>query len=68
MGKRSIPVGEIREKLPDSLDNELYKALKALRESQSWRMETLDTVAVENGFVSSSRLENDHGPTAEQAG
>jgi hypothetical protein len=51
--KRSI----LKEKLRDSLakyqimlDNELYKALKALRDTQDWRYKTLTIVPVDNGF------------------
>lgn len=33
------------------IDNELYKALKALREAQEWRLKTLDELPNENGFV-----------------
>ena len=51
--KRSI----LKEKLHDSLakyqimlDNELYKALKALRDTQDWRYKTLTIVPVDNGF------------------
>ena len=51
--KRSI----LKEKLRDSLakyqvmlDNELYKAMKALRDTQDWRYKTLTIVPVDNGF------------------
>ena len=47
----------LKEKLRDSLakyqvmlDNELYKALKALRDTQDWRYKTLTIVPVDNGF------------------
>ncbi|MDD5410920.1 MAG: hypothetical protein PHF31_05825 [Methylobacter sp.] len=33
------------------LDNELYKAIKALRETQAWRLDALQSVSGENGFV-----------------
>ena len=33
------------------LDNELYKALKVLREAQEWRMKTIEPLNDENGFV-----------------
>ena len=50
--------GQIRDSLAKyqvMLDNELYKAIKALRETQAWRLETLEPVTEQNGFV----LEND---------
>jgi len=34
------------------LDNELYKAIKVLRETQAWRLDALQSVSGENGFVS----------------
>jgi len=43
--QRAIPLGEARDKLAryqTMLDNGLYKALKALREAQQWRMATID--------------------------
>jgi hypothetical protein len=43
--ERSIPVIEIRDTLAryqTTLDNELYKALKALKEAQQWRLETIE--------------------------
>jgi hypothetical protein len=40
------------------LDNELYKAMKALRETQDWRYKTLTIVPVDNGFD----LENQTSP------
>jgi hypothetical protein len=47
----------LKEKLRDSLckyqvmlDNELYKAMKALRDAQEWRMQSC-LVANVNGFV-----------------
>ncbi|MDD5579044.1 MAG: hypothetical protein PHY16_07150 [Methylobacter sp.] len=33
------------------LDNELYKAIKALRETQIWRLDSLPSTPDENGFV-----------------
>ena len=52
--KKAILQGKLRDTLSKyqvMLDNELYKAIKALREAQNWRMETLDSVSEENGFV-----------------
>ena len=34
------------------LDNELYKAMKALREAQEWRMKSIEAIPEANGFVS----------------
>ena len=39
------------------LDNELYKALKALREAQEWRMKAIEALPETDGFV----LENASG-------
>ena len=42
--KKSILKGELRDRLSryqTTLDNELYKALRALREAQKWRTETI---------------------------
>ncbi len=52
--KQSILQGKLRDSLAKyqvMLDNELYKAIKTLRETQSWRLETLESVTDENGFV-----------------
>lgn len=40
--KLGIPWGslELLSKYQTSLDNQLYKAMKALREAQEWRLET----------------------------
>ena len=57
--KNAILQGELRDKLSKyqvMLDNELYKAIKAFRETQVWRLETLSSVPQENGFV----LENNN--------
>ena len=51
--KRSILKEKLRESLAKyqvMLDNELYKALKALRDTQDWRYKTLTIVPVDNGF------------------
>lgn len=51
--KRAIPKDKVRDSLAGyqvMLDNDLYKALKALREAQEWRFKTL-TVIDGNGFV-----------------
>ncbi len=56
--KNAILQGKLLDTLPKyqvMLDNELYKAVKALRDTQKWRMEALGCVTEENGFV----LEND---------
>jgi len=45
---RSIPeTPELMTRYQTALDNELYKALKALREAQAWRQKTLDAVSAE---------------------
>jgi len=52
--KESILQGRLRDSLAKyqvMLDNELYKAIKALREVQAWRFETLESITEENGFV-----------------
>jgi hypothetical protein len=53
--KRAILQDKTRETLMKyqvMLDNEFYKAIKALREAQEWRLKTLETVSEnENGFV-----------------
>ncbi len=52
--KGAILQGKLRDSLskyPVMLDNELYKAIKALRETQSWRLETLESITEGNGFV-----------------
>jgi len=52
--KQSILQGKLRDSLAKyqvMLDNELYKAIKTLRETQSWRLETLESITEENGFV-----------------
>lgn len=46
-----LPAGtlEILSRYQTTLDNQLYKALRALREAQEWRLGTLDAVrAAEN--------------------
>jgi hypothetical protein len=51
--KRTILKEKLRESLAKyqvMLDNELYKAIKALRETQEWRFKTLIVVTEENGF------------------
>ncbi|NOQ94074.1 MAG: hypothetical protein GQ547_05495, partial [Methylophaga sp.] len=52
--KQSILQGKLRDSLAKyqvMLDNELYKAIKTLRETQAWRLETLESITEENGFV-----------------
>ena len=52
--KQSILQGKLRDSLAKyqvMLDNELYKAIKTLRETQAWRLETIESVTEENGFV-----------------
>lgn len=52
-GKRAILKDKLREALSRyqvMLDNELYKAIKALREAQEWRYKAL-TVIPDDGFV-----------------
>lgn len=47
--KRSIPETGMRELLSKyqvMLDNQLYKALNALREAQAWRVKTIEGVRV----------------------
>ncbi len=50
--KRAILMGDERDilaKYQVMLDNELYKAMKALREAQEWRMKSIEAVAAD-GF------------------
>ena len=57
--KKAILQDKLRDTLSKyqvMLDNELYKAIKALRETQSWRLEILEAATEQNGFV----LENDN--------
>ena len=52
--KHSILQGKLRDSLSKyqvMLDNELYKAIKILRETQTYRLETLELVTESNGFV-----------------
>ncbi len=45
--ERAIPVAEVREPLSryqTTLDNQLYKTLKSLREAQQWRLSSIDAV------------------------
>lgn len=52
--KRAILQDKAREafaKYQIMLDIELYKAVKALREAQEWRLKTLEALPIENGFV-----------------
>jgi hypothetical protein len=52
--KRAILKDKLRDALSKyqiMLDNELYKAMKALRETQDWRFKTLTVMPDENGFV-----------------
>jgi hypothetical protein len=53
--KRAIlQMGQLREALAKyqvMLENELYKAIKALRETQIWRLDALQSIPGENGFV-----------------
>lgn len=56
--ERSILWGDIRDKLAKyqvQLDNDLLKAVKALREAQEWRLKTIEAADGASGFV----LEND---------
>ena len=56
--KGVILQGKIRDSLSKyqvMLDNELYKAIKVLRETQTYRLDTLESITEENGFV----LENE---------
>ncbi|WP_411726876.1 hypothetical protein [Methyloglobulus sp.] len=53
--KRAILQGITRDilaKYQVMLDNELYKAIKALRETQAWRLDALNGFVLENGTVS----------------
>lgn len=52
--KQSILQGKMRDSLAKyqvMLDNELFKTIKVLRETQSWRLDTLESVSKQNGFV-----------------
>lgn len=52
--KRAILKDKLRDGLAKyqvMLDNELYKAIKALKETQEWRLKTLTDTTDENGFV-----------------
>ena len=56
--KSVILQGKMRDSLAKykvMLDNELYKAIKVLRETQIYRLETLELMTEQNGFV----LENE---------
>lgn len=53
--KRAILRGDARDALAKyqvMLDNELYKAFKALREAQEWRMNSIEAAPYTDGFVS----------------
>jgi hypothetical protein len=55
--QRSIPSALVRDKLAryqTMLDNDLYKALKALREAQQWRRETIEIESDEAGTIAAS--------------
>jgi hypothetical protein len=55
--KRAILQGQIRDVLAKyqvMLDNELYKAIKALRETQVWRLDSLNGFVLEKSSVSGS--------------
>ncbi|MFA5961033.1 MAG: hypothetical protein WC785_11030 [Tatlockia sp.] len=45
------PLLNVLTKYQVMLDNELYKAIKTLRETQAWRLDALQSVSGENGFV-----------------
>ncbi|MGZ8955040.1 MAG: hypothetical protein ACXW0Q_10220 [Methylovulum sp.] len=50
-----IQQGQLRDALAKyqvMLDNELYKAIKALRETQAWRLDSLNGFVLEKGTVS----------------
>ncbi|OQK17256.1 hypothetical protein AU255_05020 [Methyloprofundus sedimenti] len=52
--KQSILQGKLRDALAKyqlMLDNELYKAIKTLRETQTWRLDILEPMTEKNGFV-----------------
>ncbi len=52
--KQSILQGKLRDSLAKyqvMLDNELYKAIKVLRETQTYRLDTLESITEQNGFV-----------------
>ena len=52
--KGAILQGKMRDSLAKyqvMLDNELYKAIKVLRETQAYRLETLESITEQNGFV-----------------
>ena len=54
--QRAIPPGEARDKLgryQAMLDNDLYKAMKALRDAQQWRLASID-VTNEAGTMATS--------------
>ena len=56
--KQSILQDQMRDSLAKyqvMLDNELFKTIKVLRETQAWRLETLESITEQNGFV----LENE---------
>jgi hypothetical protein len=36
---------QLMSRYQSTLDNQLYKALRALREAQAWRLKTLEAVA-----------------------
>ena len=46
--KLSIPWGrlDVLNKYQAALDNQLFKTMKALRDAQAWRLESLETDAV----------------------
>jgi|GEM_PF-1000907 len=52
--KLSIPWSklDILSKYQASLDNQLYKAIKALRETQQWRLDTIDSINTDNSTIS----------------
>ncbi|MDD5319143.1 MAG: hypothetical protein PHD43_00755 [Methylococcales bacterium] len=54
--KRAIlQLGQLRDALAKyqvMLDNELYKAIKVLRETQVWRLDALNGFVLEKGSVS----------------
>jgi len=54
LNKRAILQGQLRDVLAKyqvMLDNELYKAIKALRETQAWRLDALNGFVLENNSI-----------------
>ena len=54
--QRAIPAGVARDKLgryQAMLDNGLYKAMKALRDAQQWRLASIDVTNEEEAMTTS---------------